>query len=119
MPEILFTTVEESLAYLKTSKCAPLSRIDGLGEQVYAVCPPGFSRYIDIYGDADLIRWANAYRRSEFVTACREAAGWEHFDDEGEAPSGEFGWHAPCGTHENDWTGPMPEDQEGVNYVEA
>lgn len=111
MPENKFKTVKEALAYLEASKCEPLARTNGFGKQVYAVCPPGFSRYIDIHGDERLIGWANAYHWSQQVDAARTAAGWEYFEDEQESPSGEFGWHAPCGTHESDWSGPMPEEE--------
>lgn len=98
-----FETPEAALAACEAAGLQPLVGSDHQCGTKYGVCPPGFSSYINCYGDRDFLAWCNGHFR---MVAMREAAGWEF-----RRP---VGWVSPDDLTEDDWTEeerPFPEDE--------
>lgn len=84
-----FETPEAALAACESAGLQPLVGSDHQFGTKYGVCPPGFSTYINCYGDRDFLAWCNGHFR---MVAMRQAAGWELM--------GSFGWLSPDGLDE-------------------
>lgn len=110
---MLFNTVDEALEACEAAGYQPRSHVTGLGEQTYWVHIPGSERGWCYWGDAQFLGWANAYWRHKEIERIRDQAGWELLYEE-DSPVDLYGWHAPCGTHEDEWRTlgrPMPEEE--------
>lgn len=108
----MFQSVQEALEACEAAGYQPRSHVNGLGEQTYWVHPPCSDRGWCYWGDAQFLSWANGYWRLLEIRKIRDQADWEELSEE-ESPSGQHGWHSPCGTHESAWRAmgrPMPEE---------
>jgi hypothetical protein len=111
----VFTSASEVLAACKTVGYETRNDTSGLGEKRFYVWLPDSDSEAatTFWSEQQFVNWGNAHFARLAVEAERRAAGWELLDAE-EAPSGLWGWHFPCGTHEDAWRAsgrPMPEDR--------
>lgn len=58
-----FTSPEAAYKACEAAGLQPLRSPDHQFGTKYGVCPPGFSRYINCYGDRDFLAWCNDYFR--------------------------------------------------------
>lgn len=118
-----FTSANQVLAACKTVGYETRNDTSGLGEKRFYVWLPSSDSEAatTFWSERQFVNWGNAHFARLAVEAERRAAGWELLDAE-EAPSGVYGWHSPCGTHEDAWRAsgrPMPEDRAAGQPVDA
>lgn len=99
-----FTSPEAALEACEAAGLEPLQGCDYPTGNKYAVFLPGFERYINCYGDAQFLSWANSYFRMRHL---RITAGWTF--------NRTVGWVSPDGFTEMEWceqNHPFPEDED-------
>lgn len=59
-----FTTPEAAFEACEAAGLQPLRGTDHQFGTKYGVCPSGFERYINCYGDRDFLAWCNEFFRN-------------------------------------------------------